>query len=85
MSTPVTLLPVSREQPAERIVAVTPADTDMATGPCRALLVGVAGLANLMDFDGNTITGVPLQAGYNPISVRQVRTGTVASQIFALY
>jgi hypothetical protein len=49
------------------------------------LLVGTAGTANLMDEYGNTVTGVPLQAGYNPLRVKQVRTGGTADDIWALY
>lgn len=57
--------------------------------PCRALLVGSAGAARLVDAEGND-TGatnlVPLQQGYNPISVRRIyATGLTASNIWALY
>jgi hypothetical protein len=65
--------------------AVTKADANLPDGICRALLVGTAGTANLMDAGGNTRTSVPLQAGYNPLSCKQVRTGGTAADIFALY
>lgn len=71
--------------PAWRHVPATKADADMADGVCRALLVGAAGTANLMDAAGNIRANVPLQAGYNPLSCRQVRTGGTASDIWALY
>jgi hypothetical protein len=66
-------------------VAVTKADADLPNGKCRGLLVGTAGTANLADADINITTAVPLQAGYNPLVVRQVRTGGTASDIWALY
>lgn len=64
---------------------VTKADANLADGACRALLVGVAGTLNLMDAEGNIRANVPVQAGYNPLSVKQVRTGGTATGIFALY
>lgn len=70
---------------ATLFVPVTKADADLADGICRALLVGTAGTANLMDADGNTRANVPLQAGYNALSCKQVRTGGLASDIWALY
>lgn len=71
--------------PARRFVPVTPASTDLPNGVCRGLLVGTAGTANLVEFDGTARTGVPLIAGFNPISVLQVNTGGTAATIFALY
>lgn len=68
-----------------RFEPVTLADADLPSGVCRFLLVGTAGAANLMQADGTIRTGVPLMAGYNPIQVRQVRTGTAASNIWAVY
>ena len=38
--------------PASLFVPVTKADSDLAGGTCRALLVGTAGTANLQDADG---------------------------------
>jgi hypothetical protein len=75
----------SHDDPATSIRAVTKADAALPDGPCRALLVGTAGDANLMDASNTILTGVPLQAGYNPISVQQVRTGGSAANIWALY
>ncbi len=71
--------------PASDIVEVTKADSDLPNGVCRGLLVGTAGTANLGKVDGNNVADVPLQAGYNPIAVKQVRTGGTASNIWALY
>lgn len=70
---------------AQRWVKLTKANTDIAGGPARALLVGTAGTANLMDEFGTTTADVPLQQGYNPINVKQVRTGGTADDIWALF
>lgn len=72
--------------PAAAILPVTKSDTaDLGGGVCRALLVGTAGTANLLDATGNTVTGLPLQPGYNPIGVQRVLTGGTADNIWALY
>ena len=71
--------------PAYGLVSVTKANSDLTNGTCRGLLVGTAGTANLMDAAGNTLSNVPLQQGYNPIAVLQVRTGGTADDIWALY
>lgn len=75
------------ESPATKILAVTPHNSNEFTdGPCRALLVGTAGAATVVDAEGNTATLIPLQAGYNPIRVKAVRaTGLTAANIWALY
>lgn len=75
----------TKTKPAERIVAVTKADSNLPQGTCRSLMCGTAGTANLMDAEGNIVADFPLQQGYNPISVRQVRTGGTATDIWALY
>jgi hypothetical protein len=64
---------------------VTKADADLPDGICRALVCGTPGTVNLMEPDGNIRTNYPLQVGYNPLIVRQVRTGGTASDIWALY
>lgn len=71
--------------PADKYVPVTKADGELPGGLCRGLLVGTAGTANLMERDGTVRTGLPLQQGYNPLVVRQVRTGGTATDIWALY
>jgi hypothetical protein len=70
---------------ASRVVAVVKANQDLPNGTASALLVGTAGTAELMDATGATISNVPLQVGYNPIRVKQVRIGGTASDIWALY
>jgi len=71
--------------PADVFPPVTKADAEMPGGPCRGLLVGTAGTANLMQQDGTIRANVPLQQGYNPLVVRQVRMGGTADNIWALY
>ena len=72
--------------PARQLIKVTKSDTlDIAPNACRALLVGVAGTANLVDWTGATVANVPLQQGYNPLMIRRVMTGGTADNIVALY
>lgn len=72
--------------PAKTIVAVTKSDTvDLTGGECRALLVGTAGTAKVTTAGGDTVTDIPLQAGYNPIRVTRVWNSGTASDIWALY
>lgn len=71
--------------PVRKLVPVTKSDANLADGLCRSLLVGTAGTANIMEADGTIRTNVPLQQGYNPICVMQVRTGGTADDIWALY
>ena len=71
--------------PADDFISVTKADADLPGGVCRGLLVGTAGTANLQTQDGANRTNVPLQAGYNPLICKQVRTGGTAADIWALY
>ena len=71
--------------PADAVVPVTKAVTDLPDGTCRALLVGTAGTANIVDGSGVARTNVPLQQGYNPIVCQRVSTGGTAADIWALY
>lgn len=73
--------------PAGRWVPVTASDTlDLPDGVCRALLVGTAGAADIIDADGVARSAVPLQAGYNPGGVQRVKaTSLTAANIWALY
>lgn len=71
--------------PADAVVPVTKTDAALPGGTCRALLVGTAGTANIVDASGTTRANVPLQQGYNPIVCQQVRTGGTAADIWALY
>ena len=83
--------------PGQTIALVTASDTvdivmnDAAatTRVARGLLVGTAGDARIIDAEGYN-TGatnlVPLQKGYNPMSVRRVySTGLTAANIWAIF
>lgn len=72
---------------ARKIIPVTPSDTvALPTGPTNGLLVGTAGAATIVEEDGTVRASVPLQAGYNPISVLRINaTGLTAANIWALY
>lgn len=72
-------------RPSGKIRLVTKADANLPDGDCRGLACGTAGTANLMDLTGAILSNYPLQAGYNPIAVRQVRTSGTADNIWALY
>jgi hypothetical protein len=50
----------------------------------RGLLVGTAGTATLVMSTGATRTTVPLQVGFNPLQVIQVKNAGTASDIWAL-
>jgi len=73
-------------RPSGKIRSVTKADsTNLPDGDCRALFVGTAGTANLVDCTGQALTNFPLKEGVNPIQVSQVNTGGTADDIWALY
>lgn len=72
--------------PAAQIVPVMPDDeNDLPNGICRALLVGTAGTATVIDASGVERTGIPLQRGFNPIGIKRVKAGGTASDLWALY
>ena len=75
----------SMADPAQAMVSVTKAASDLPDGVCRGILCGTAGTVNLIDMYGNTISDYPLQQGYNPIRVKRVSTGGTADDIWALY
>ncbi len=77
---------------ANDLVPVTKSDTNdvwgntysAASKPCNGLLVGTAGTATVVTAAGNTRTSIPLQAGFNPIRVKQVTNTGGASDIWAV-
>ena len=71
--------------PADDLVQITKADEDLPDGPCRGLLVGVAGTANLVTLADQPRANVPLVQGWNPVACRRVRPGGTASDIWAIY
>jgi hypothetical protein len=72
---------------ARRVRAVTPDnDNDLATGVCKALLIGVAGTVSVIAADDTDAVTLTVEAGVLPVRVRRVRaTGTTATSIVALY
>ena len=86
MSNPFRIHSGGLNAPASKLVPVTPHDdVNLPEGVCRALLVGTAGSANLIDASGAERTGVPLQQGFNPIGVQRVKNGGSATDLWALY
>ena len=69
-------------RPASRVVKLSQSGSDIAVP--RALWVGTAGTATMLDEQGNTLTDFPLKAGLNPIRIKRWSAGT-ASDVWALY
>lgn len=66
--------------------AVTPHDTTMLTGTCRALYVGTTGNLSVLMASGTTATFANVAVGIFPIQVQRVNaTGTTAANITAMY
>ena len=80
---------LSATSPGTSLVFLTASDTvDLAGGACRGLLVGTAGTARVITEHGEdtgAVNLVPLQAGYNPISIKRWYTGGTAANIWAIY
>ncbi len=70
--------------PFRALRAVTPGSA-LPLGPCQGIIVGTAGSLNYTDFTGEILTGVPVQAGYNPICCQSIESGGTASNIWAGY
>ena len=51
----------------------------------RALWVGTAGTATMVDENGNTLTNFPLLAGLNPIRITKLTALGTAADVWALY
>lgn len=74
-------------EPAQSGVAVTPADSNLPNGTCRALWVGGTGNLSLLfakDTVPVTISAVPAGTLLQ-FSCKQVRAATTATLIVALY
>lgn len=86
MGNPFTDRSTGLASPSGRIALITKNDsTDLPGGVCRAVLVGTAGTANLLDANGVTHTNVPLQQGYNPLGIMRLQTGGTCDNVWALY
>lgn len=70
-------------QPGGKLVKLTKGEA--MTSPCRALLVGTAGTANITDLSNTALTNVPLQQGYNPIGISALSANGTADDIWAIY
>ena len=71
--------------PLDDYVPVTPGASALADGPCRAILVTVAGTINLTTIAGVDRDGVPCSVGVNPYMATKIRAGGTATGIFAGY
>ena len=69
--------------PAEFVQPITKGSA-LPSGPCRQLLVGVAGTLNIT-VAGVALVNVPVIAGYNPIRIQSVQVGGTATDLWALY
>jgi hypothetical protein len=80
------LAEVMSSLPSGKIRAVTPDnDNDLPDGPCRGISVGTAGLVNIDDLTGTTVT-VYCNLGANPYAAKRIRsTSTTAATIRAMY
>lgn len=81
------LRPRGLSDPAQSLAAVTPADSDLPNGIASALYIGSNGgtvvVIAASDSTPQTFSNVP--AGFFPVSVKQVRAATTATNIIALY
>lgn len=71
---------------AYRFAKVAKSDSvDFAGGPARALWVGTAGTANLVDLDDVLHANFPLKEGPNPIMCKRINLGGTADDIWAIH
>lgn len=70
-------------RPSGNIVKLSQSSTPLSPRP-RALLCGTAGTFTGKDAMAQTLTDLPLQQGYNPISI-SVWSGGTATDVWALY
>lgn len=77
--------PDIKSDPLTDYVPVTPANTELPDGPCRAIIVAAAGTVNLTTIKDEDRDGVPLQPGINPIVAKKIRAGGTATNLFAGY
>lgn len=72
--------------PLADYVPITAGAGDLADGPCRAILVTVAGTVNLTTADDVNRDGIHLAAGiWHPIVAKKIRAGGTATGIIAGY
>jgi hypothetical protein len=74
------------DSPYAVLVAVTPADTDLAGGVCRGIYVGGTGNLTILDTDGNTVLLTsPALGVFHRIQARQIKAATTATLIVVGY
>lgn len=76
MSNQSNVAPVKHDGPIVNVAAVTPGNTDL---DCRWIGTSAACTVDVTNWDGSTTAGVPLIAGWTPMSVRRITatSGTV--------
>lgn len=81
------LVPGSWTAPAWTGFSVTPADSDLPNGVCKAIYVGTGGNVYIMSPAGDIVPFVNVANGtFMPVAAKQIRTtSTTASNIVALY
>ena len=75
------------DAPAQKLISITPSDsTDDASGPFRAVYVGVSGDLKVRDMYDNPITLVGLAGGlFHPVCCKRIySTGTTATSILGV-
>ena len=68
---------------ARDVVPLTKAAGVIAT--TRAVLVGTAGDLNIVTAAGKTRSGVPFQAGTNPIRIKELLAGGTGDDVWGVY
>jgi hypothetical protein len=74
--------------PAVVYAKITPDATGLnalANGPTRGLIADVAGTFTGHDAFGNLVTTMPLQPGYNPISVLGITSLATTTQVWGVW
>lgn len=71
--------------PLDDYIAITPGAALLVDGPCRAIIVTVAGTVNLTTPAGIERNAVPCNVGVNPYAAGRIRAGGTATGIFAGY
>lgn len=78
-------LPADLSAPSTVYSVKTASATPFTEGVARALLVSAASTATLVRQDGTTVTGVPLQQGYNPLMCTAITAASGSPTIVAVF
>jgi hypothetical protein len=73
--------------PAINFALITPANnTALAEGPTRGIFAGTAGVLYGQDAFGNQVNGIPVVAGFNPITMAGIdATNTTATNLWGVW